>query len=109
DGGLEKSGDEMADRLVETDLPLLHQLQHGGAGDRLGLRSDAEDGVGGHFAARFLIAPADGALVHGLAVAQNEADRSGEAALIDVVVEEMVEARYPVGREAAGLREGGGG
>ena len=54
---------------------LLDEREHGSARDRFGLRCDAEDRIGRHPAAGFLIAPADRAFVHRLAVAQTVRER----------------------------------
>ncbi len=73
-------------------LPSSTSDQDGGAGDRLGLRGDAEDGVGRHAAAGLLVAPAEGALVHGLAVAQHEGHRAGNAVILGILLQNTVNA-----------------
>ncbi len=94
DGGLAEGGNEMADRIVQADLAFLEERQHGGAGDGLGLRGDAEDGVGGHLPAGFFIAPADGVLVDGLAVVQHQGDGAGDLVLIDILLEQMIDTGH---------------
>ena len=74
-----------------------------------GLRRDAEDRVRRHAPAGFLVAPADGALVDRLAVAQHERDGAGDAVLVDVLLEQRIDARQAIGcqlgRSRRGLRQ----
>ncbi len=56
------------------------------------MRGDAEDGVGGHAAAGFFVGPAKGAFVDDFAVLEDEGDGAGEAAIVDELLEEGIEA-----------------
>ena len=67
------AGMKRLDRIVEADLALFDERQHADAGDRLGLRGDAEDRVGRHPAIGFLVAPSDRLLVYRLAVRSTSA------------------------------------
>ena len=93
--------DEVADVLVEVDFAVLDQHHDRRAGDRLGLRRETEDGVHGHAPAGFLVAPTYGALVHGLAVAEHQRHGSGDALLVDVLVQHAVDAGGAVGGKPA--------
>src|SRR5262249_9070800 len=84
----------------DADFALLDQREDGGAGDRFGLRGDAEDRVRSHLAAGFLVAPAYGALVHGLSVAQNESDGAGDLALVYVFPKDGVQTLEAFGGES---------
>ena len=72
--------------VLEADLAFLDEHQDGDAGDGLGLRRDAEDRVGGHASAGFLVGPADGLLVDRLAVLQDQCDDAGDLAVVDVLL-----------------------
>ena len=105
-GGRGERRHEPADGIGEVQPSLFHERQHGHAGDGLGLRRDAEDRVHGHRAAGFLVAPAHGAFVDRLAVAQHQGDRAGQAVLVHVPLQQGVDAPQSLDGEA---RAGGGG
>ena len=100
-------GDVLAGALVDRELAFFHELQDGDAGQRLRLRGDAELRVHGHLAAGFAVGPADGALVHGLAVTQHQRHDAGDAAVVDVGVEQRVDARETLGGEPRAQRVSG--
>ena len=69
------------------------------------MRRDAEDRVDRHLALRFLVAPAEGVLVHRPAIAQHEPDGAGDAILVDVLLQQSIDAGETFGGEAVlGLR-----
>ena len=76
----------------KPDLAFFHQRENCRAGDGFGLRGDAEDGVRRHLPPGFLVAPAHSALVHGLAVAKHQSDRSGNLVLLYIILKKMVDA-----------------
>ena len=91
-GGGGERRHEPAHRIGEPQPALFHERQHGGAGDGLGLRRDPEDRVHGHRPAGFLVAPADGALVDRLAVAQHQRHGAREPFLVHVALQQRVDA-----------------
>jgi hypothetical protein len=97
-------GDEAADRIAERDPALLDQHEDGGAGDRLGLRRDAEHRVGGHRAARLAVDPPDALLIGDLSVAQHQRDRAADAIGVDVLLQKTIDAREPLGEKPFGAR-----
>ena len=99
-GGRGERRHEPADRIGEAQPAFFHERQHGGAGDGLGLRRDAEDRVHGHRAAGFLVAPADGAFVDRLAVAQHQRHGAGEPLLVHVALQQRVDAPQALDGEA---------
>ena len=101
-----KARDVAAHRIVERELAFLQQHQHRGAGNRLGLRGDAEDRGRRHPPPRFLVAPADRFLVGGLAIAKYERDCAGQPVFVDVLLQHGVDARQPLGREGGRRRRG---
>ena len=98
--------DPLAGTVIHRELAFLHELQDGDAGQRLGLRGDAELGVHGHLAAGLLVGPAHRALIHRFAVAQHQRDDAGDAAVIDIGIEQRVDARQALDREAIAQRVG---
>src|SRR5690606_24958119 len=66
--------------------------------DGLRLRGNAEDGVDPHRIARLAIPPADGLLVHDLAVLEYDGHETRDLLFLDVALEEPIEARAAVGR-----------
>src|SRR3954463_7462188 len=91
---------EMTHWLAQRNLSFLEEHHDGRAGDRLGLRRDAEDRVGRHAASRFLVGPTDRALIDGSAIAQHEDHRARDLVLVDVALEELVDARETTRIEA---------
>ena len=57
---------------------------------------------------RFAVEPADRLLVDGLTVAQHERDRAGDTTGVDVLLQEAIDAREPVGRNAVRRPDDGG-
>src|SRR5690606_10371122 len=98
DGRLGELGNEAAHRLGEPDAPFLDEHQDGRARDGLRLRGNAEDGVDPHRIARLAIPPADGLLVHDLAVLEYDGHETRDLLFLDVALEEPIEARAAVGR-----------
>ena len=83
--------------VVERQRAFLHQDQDRDAGQRLRLRRDAKDRVGRHLPGGFLVAPADRALIHRAAVAEHQPDRAGNAIVVDVLLEQLVDPRQAIG------------
>ena len=106
DGGLGERRDPAAHRIGEIDLPFLDEHQRGNAGDRLGLRRDAEDRVGGHALVRFAVRPADRLLVDDLAVAHHESHGAGDLVVVDVALQRRIDSRETIWREAVDVAGG---
>jgi hypothetical protein len=102
DGCARVGRNEARDRIRKRDLPLLHQDHDRDAGDRLGLRGDAEDGVGGHAPSCLLVAPSHGALVHHASVAHHEPDRPRHLVRVHVLLHEPVNANQAFRRKSLG-------
>ena len=97
-------GDVLPDGIAEQDLPFLEQDHDGDARHGLGLRGDAEDGVGRHGRARRRIELADGLEMSDLAVAGDERHGPAEPALIDVLLHDFADPGQPVRRQPNHLR-----
>ena len=95
--GFRERRDEVADRLTQADLAFFNQSQNGGAGERFGLGSDAEQRVGRHGTVRLFVAPPDRLLVNGFAVVKNQRDRAGDLLLVDVLLQQAVDAGEALG------------
>ena len=80
-------GMNAAGASAERQRPLLDELENRGAGQRLGLRRDAEDRIDGHLAIGFAIGPAERLLVDDLAVLHHEGHDSRHAAGIDILLQ----------------------
>ncbi len=80
-------GNESAHGLVEIDLAFLDELQDRRARQCFGLRSDAEDRVLRHAPLGFLVAPADRAFIHGLAVLKDERHGTRDTSFVDILLE----------------------
>ena len=102
--GLGEGRDPLAGLVVEGELAFFHQLQDGHAGERLGLRGDAELCVHGHLAAGLLVRPAHGALIDRLAIAQHQRDHARQLAIVHVLIEQRIDARQALHREASAQR-----
>jgi hypothetical protein len=108
DGGLLERRDKVTDGFGEADPAFLHQHEDGRAGESLGLRSDAENGVRRHAAAGFFVGPPEGALVDGLAILEEQDHGAGDAVLLHVAIEQCVEAPQAFSGDAVrGSRLGG--
>ena len=79
-----------------------------GAGECLGLRGDAEDGVDRHLPVGFLVGPAERVLVDGLAVLEDQRDGAGDAFLFDLLLEEAVDTLQPLLRQSVCAGRGDG-
>ena len=101
---------ERAGARAERQRPLLDELENRGAGQRLGLRRDAEDRIDGHLAIGFAIGPAEGLLVDDLAVLHHEGHDSRHAAGIDILLQPSIDDAGARGveraRAAGAVREG---
>ena len=84
---------EPAHRVVERELPFLDERHQRDAGERLGLRRDAEYRVRCHLPLRLAIRPTEGALVHCLAVFEHERDRAGDLQAIHGPLHHRIDAR----------------
>ena len=82
----------MAHRIAQRNLSFLDEHHYRRARDRLRLRRDAEDRVGRHPPSRFLVGPADRALVDWLAVTQHQHHRARDLVLVDIALKELVDA-----------------
>ncbi len=71
------------DRVVHGQLPLVRKDHNAGGRDRLGHRSDAEEGVFGHHLAGLDVAQADRLVAEHLIVATDNGDRAGDLALVN--------------------------
>src|SRR5689334_13232343 len=92
--------DEAADRIPQSDLSFLDQHEHGGTGDRLGLRRNAEDCIGAHATSRFLVCPAYCPLVNRSTVAQNQSDCACNFVSIDVALKSLIDTSQSTDVEA---------
>ena len=90
--GLGERRNKIAHRFVDGELAFFHQGQHGRARERFGLRRDTEDGVRGHLAPGFLVSPTEGAFVCRLAVLEHESDDPGDAVIVDVFLQDTIDA-----------------
>ena len=106
DGGAREGRHEATGRRAKREAPLLHEHQHGGAGQRLRLRCDPEDRVGRHWHALLAITPPRGALVHDRIVAQYERNESADLFPPDNLGEHGVDARQSVNGETMTHRDG---
>ncbi len=77
-------GEMLRDRVLGRPQPLIMEDHHRGAGDRLGHREDAEDGVLGQRLARSQVLQTHGAQAGDLAVARAQRHRAGQHARIDL-------------------------
>ena len=91
DSGLRPFRQELAERIVEHELAFLHQHHDGDAGERLGLRGDAEDVVLLHAVARFAVAPAIGFGEDLAAILMDHHHGAGELPVGDVLLHHGVE------------------
>ena len=82
-------------RMVQQNTPLLDQHHHGDAGDRLGHRGDAEQGVGRHRAALLAVRHPEGAQMGDLAAPGDQRRGSGHVAIVDVGTKEIVQPFQP--------------
>ena len=86
-------GYEPAHRIVERELPFLDERHHRDARQRLGLRRNAEDGVGRHLSLGLSIRPAEGALVDRLAVLEHQRDGAGDLRAIHGTLHHRIDPR----------------
>jgi hypothetical protein len=96
-------------RFEQGEPPLLDQRHRGHAGERLGLRGDAEHRVRGHAAAGLAVGPPDRALVDRNAVAEHQGDRARDLAAAYRALQGAVDAGEPrhgkaVARGLGGVR-----
>ena len=70
-------GQQLADRLVQRELALFHELHAGGARDGLGHRGDPEHAVGGHGIVLGQVALAERALINHLIAGRRHRDHAG--------------------------------
>ena len=100
DAEIAEGRDEAGDVVVEIDQPFFHQHQQGHAGDRLGHRVDAEDGVLADRRAALDIEPAPHAAMRQLATAPDMDGGIGNVACLDVLfLQHPVEPAQPLGGE----------
>ena len=103
-GGLGKGRNEVTRPSPKRQAPLFDQLHDRDAGQRLGLRRDAEDRVGSHAAAGFLVGPAERFLVHRLAVLQHQRHHAGNAVVVDVALQAAIDYGDAIGRQPTASR-----
>ena len=96
------------DGIVEQDAPVLHQHHDRDRGERLGHRVEAEDRVLRHGRAALRIALAQRLEVGDLAPPRHQRDRAGIAALGDLALDHLGDARQLRRGEADLLRCRGG-
>ena len=78
-------------RVDSASDPSSISCMNRGAGQRLRLRRDAEDRVGRHSAAGFLVGPAERLLVDDLAVLHHERDDAGDAVGVDISLQAAID------------------
>src|SRR5205823_1182575 len=81
-GGPGIGREESTHRVVDSDLALFDEGENRRGRDGLRLRGDAEDRVGPHAPPGLLVAPPDGALVHRLAVAEDQRDGAANPVVV---------------------------
>ena len=96
-----------AHRFVDADLSFFDQRQDRRARDGFRLRRDAEDRVGRHAPAGFLVAPAERPFVDRLTVSKNERDGAGEPVLVDILLQSAIDALQAVRRQPGRRLRGG--
>ena len=103
-------GEILRERIVELELPLLPELHHRDAGDRLGHREDLRDDVARHRPVGLAVGHAERAEVDFAALLPDERRRAGDAAGIDVGAQGGVDAALGGrGDDLIGARAGRGG
>ena len=96
--------DERRDLIVELPLALLVEGHHGDRDDRLGHRSDAEDGIFAEGLRAFEPLTAIAAELHQLAVTGDHNADAGVVAGVDLRLHGTIHAIQALGREADGVR-----
>ena len=102
DRGLRPFGQVLAQRIFEQELAFLHQHHDRDAGQRLGLRGDAEDVVFLHTVAGLAVAPAIGLGEDFAAVLMDHHHGAGELLVGDVTLHRGVEYGEARLRDAVG-------
>ena len=99
DGGAREGGEPFRGRIAERDPALFDEHHDPSAHERLGLRGDAEDRVGGHRVVGLAIGPSDGLLVDHLAIAEHHRDRATDLRRVDLLLQIARESIEPRGIE----------
>ena len=99
-------GDELRDRVIQPDLPLLDHHHDGDAGHRLGRRGHAEERVLRHRLLRVDIHHALRLEVDHLPLARDERDGPRDPVVVDVAPDHVVDPMEPLLRDADGLGVG---
>jgi hypothetical protein len=102
DSGLAEGWDEVANRLVQLDLAFLDEREHRRAGNCFRLGSNPKDRRRIHAPPGFLVGPTDSALIHRLAVAQHKRNGARNAVLIDVALQQLIDAGRTPGLQGGG-------
>ena len=102
--GVRELGQVAFHRVVQQNAALLHQHHHGDAGDRLGHRGDAEQGVGRHRAALFAVRHPEGAEVRDPAAPSDQHRCAGHVAVVHVGAEQIVQPLQPLRAQPHRLR-----
>ena len=87
-------GQELADRLVQRKLALLHELHRAGAHDLLGHGGDPEHAVGGHRIVLAEVALAERALVDHLAAGRCHRDHAGNLPGLALLTQNLIDLRF---------------
>ena len=93
----------LRDRIGHQEVPLLEEHHHGGAGDGLGLRVEAEDGVPLHREPGLDVAQAGRLEMHDLPLPGDEGDRSRNMAGVDQPAEALADPLQALARHADAL------
>ena len=96
-------GDVLGDGIGGEPLALFVEDHHGDAGDGLGHRVVAEDGVVGHGLRGGQIAHAVGTVVNNFAMAREQGDGARELLVVDLALDEGMEVFETLGGEADGF------
>ena len=92
------AGHVFADRIVEADLALIHELQDGGGDEGLGHAADPHMEVGSHGFAGGRVAHAKSSHIRKLAVLPNTDDGSGDRGFLHCLRNKLREPHIPQGR-----------
>ena len=87
-------------RIVQADLPLFHQHEHGHAGDGLGHGGQAEDGVLGEGQLGLEVHQAMRLEVHDAATASHQRHRTRDLSRVNVALHGFVDPEEALGGEA---------